>query len=66
MLPVGLQLYSIRDNMEADFAGTLKKVKAMGYEGVEFAGLFDHSVEEVVAALKDARFSSRIRTRTLR
>lgn len=54
MLPVGLQLYSVRDAMEADFNGTLKKVKAMGYEGVEFAGLFDHSVEEVVAALKDA------------
>ena len=54
MLPVGLQLYSIRDEMEQDFGGTLKKVKEMGYDGVEFAGLFDHSVEEVKAMLKEA------------
>ena len=54
MLPVGLQLYSVRDDMEKDFKGTLKKVKAMGYEGVEFAGLFDLSVEEVKEALKEA------------
>ena len=27
MLPVGLQLYSVRDDMEKDFNGTLKKVK---------------------------------------
>ncbi len=45
--PVALQLYSVRDEMAADFEGTLKKVKAMGYEGVEFAGLFDRSAEEV-------------------
>ena len=37
--PIALQLYSVRDDMEADFEGTLKKVKALGYDGVEFAGL---------------------------
>ena len=41
--PIALQLYSVRDDMEADFAGTLKKVKSFGYDGVEFAGLFDHT-----------------------
>lgn len=41
--PVALQLYSVRDEMAADFEGTLRKVKALGYDGVEFAGLFDHS-----------------------
>lgn len=39
-LPIALQLYTIRDDMAADFYGTLKKVKEMGYEGVEFAGLY--------------------------
>ena len=39
-LPIGVQLYSVRDAMASDFEGTLKKVKAMGYDGVEFAGLF--------------------------
>ena len=45
--PIALQLYSVRDDMEADFAGTLKKVKSFGYDGVEFAGLFGHTAEEV-------------------
>ncbi len=48
-LPVALQLYSVRDNMEADFEGTLKKVHELGYQGVEFAGLFGHSASEVKA-----------------
>ncbi len=48
-LPVGLQLYSIRDDMAQDFKGTLQKVKNMGYDGVEFAGLFDNSPEQVKA-----------------
>lgn len=37
-LPVGLQLYSVRTDLEADFYGTLKKVREMGYAGVEFYG----------------------------
>ena len=45
--PIALQLYSVRDDMEKDFEGTLKAVKEMGYDGVEFAGLFGHSAEEV-------------------
>lgn len=47
MIPVGLQLYSVRNEMEKDFEGTLKKVAEMGYEGVEFAGLFDKSAAEI-------------------
>ena len=49
LLPVGLQLYSVRDNMAQDFKGTLQKVKDMGYAGVEFAGLFDNSPEQIKA-----------------
>jgi sugar phosphate isomerase/epimerase len=48
-LPVGLQLYSVRDDMAKDFKGTLQKVKEMGYDGVEFAGLFGNTPEEVKA-----------------
>ncbi|MBQ8209042.1 MAG: sugar phosphate isomerase/epimerase [Clostridia bacterium] len=47
MLPIALQFYSVRDEAEKDFYGTLKKVKDMGYEGVEFAGLYGHTPEEV-------------------
>lgn len=41
-LPIAVQLYSIRDDAKADLRGTLEKIKAMGYDGVEFAGLYDH------------------------
>lgn len=39
-LLVGLQLYSVRDFVEIDFFDTLEKVRAMGYDAVEFAGDF--------------------------
>ncbi|MCL2287369.1 MAG: sugar phosphate isomerase/epimerase [Firmicutes bacterium] len=53
-LPVALQLYSIRDEMAKDFAGTLKLVKEMGYDGVEFAGFGGHDVPEVKKMLEDS------------
>ena len=37
---LGVQLYSVRDQMKADFDGTLAKVAAIGYQEVEFAGYF--------------------------
>lgn len=46
-LPIAVQLYSVRGDMEADFVGTLAKVKEMGYDGVEFAGLFGNAPEQV-------------------
>ena len=48
-LPVAIQLYSVRDEMEADFYGTLKKIKEFGYDGVEFAGLFGENPESIKA-----------------
>lgn len=47
MFPIALQLYSVRDDMAADFEGTLRKVKEMGYDGVEFAGLYGHTPAQV-------------------
>ncbi|MBQ1253325.1 MAG: sugar phosphate isomerase/epimerase [Alistipes sp.] len=52
-MPVGLQLYSVRGDMEQDFKGTLQKVKDMGYDGVEFAGLFGNAPEQVNAWCKE-------------
>ena len=33
-----IQLYSLKDVINDDFAGTLRRVKELGYTGVEFAG----------------------------
>ena len=52
-LPVAIQLYSLRDEMDKDFKGTLEKVKEMGYDGVEFAGLYDHKPEEIKALVDE-------------
>jgi sugar phosphate isomerase/epimerase len=41
--PVALQLYTVRSDMEKDVDGTLAQVAAMGYAGVELAGLHGRS-----------------------
>ena len=48
---VGVQLYSVRDLMKADFDGTIAKVAQIGYKEVEFAGYFDHTPQQVRATL---------------
>ncbi len=52
--PIALQLYSVRDAMEKDFEGTINAVAKMGYQGVEFAGTFGKSAEEVKNICKNA------------
>lgn len=44
-IPVALQLYTVRDELAKDFAGTVRKVAEMGYAGVEFAGTGDLQAE---------------------
>ena len=36
-----IQLYSVRDDIKADYEGTVAKVAEMGYTGVETAGYND-------------------------
>jgi sugar phosphate isomerase/epimerase len=52
-IPVGLQLYSVRDALGKDFEGTLKKVAEMGIEGVEFAGYNGKDAETIKKILDD-------------
>jgi len=51
---VGVQLYTVRDDMKKDMPGTLAKVAQIGYSEVEFAGYFGHSPKEVRAMLDQA------------
>ncbi len=53
-IPIAVQLYSVREDAAADLAGVLAKVKEMGYDGVEFAGYYDHSAEAVKKMLDDS------------
>jgi sugar phosphate isomerase/epimerase len=48
---VGVQLYTVRTDLEKDFDGTLAKVAAIGYKEIEFAGYFGHTPQQVKQAL---------------
>ncbi len=53
-LPLGLQLYSVRQQLQTDYAGTLKEVGSLGYKEVEAAGFNDHSPTDVRAGMDAA------------
>ena len=53
-VPLGIQLYSVRDLLPKDYDGTLKQVAALGYKEVEAAGWYGHSAAEVKAAMQTA------------
>jgi len=53
-LPIGLQLYSVREQLPKDFDGTLKQIGGLGYREVEAAGFFGHSAGDVKQAMKAA------------
>ncbi len=46
-------MFTLREEAENDFAGTLRKVAELGYDGVEFAGYGGLSVQEVRALLDE-------------
>jgi sugar phosphate isomerase/epimerase len=48
---IGLQLYTVRDQLQADFEGTLAKVAQIGYKNMEFAGYYNRTPEQVRATL---------------
>lgn len=57
-LRVGLQMYSIRQALKADFPGTLAKVKSMGYNYVEMAGgRYERTAEQIREELDKAGLS---------
>jgi len=53
-LPVGLQLYSVRELLPKDFDGTLAQVRAAGYTVVEAAGYYDRSAKDFRHAMNQA------------
>jgi sugar phosphate isomerase/epimerase len=49
--PLGLQLYSLREQFKKDVPGTLAQVRAFGFTRVELAGTYGKSPEEFTALL---------------
>jgi sugar phosphate isomerase/epimerase len=52
-IPIALQMYTLRNEAENDFTGTLEKVAQFGYEGVELAGYGDLTAKELKRVLDD-------------
>lgn len=53
-LPLGLELYSVREMLPTDYEGTLKQIGALGYREVEAAGFYNHSASQVKPAMQQA------------
>jgi sugar phosphate isomerase/epimerase len=52
-IPIALQLYSVRHDLDRDLRGTLQAVAEMGYAGVEFAGAPKQSAQELKPLLDE-------------
>jgi sugar phosphate isomerase/epimerase len=52
-IPVGLELYSLREQCKTDLPGMLAAVSKIGYKGVEFAGYHGRSAAELRKLLDD-------------
>ncbi len=50
---IAAQVYSVRGEARADLKGTLQALKDYGYDGVELAGLYEHSPEEIRDMLQE-------------
>lgn len=53
-IPLSLQMWTIRDVMDADFRAAIEAVAEMGYAGVELAGYGNLNAHEAAAAIRDA------------
>lgn len=53
-LPIGLQLYSVRDLLPKNFDGTLAELRSAGYRVVEAAGFFNKTAPEFRSAMTKA------------
>ena len=52
-IPVGLQLYSVRQDCEKDLPRVIETVAKIGYKGVEFAGYYNRKANELRKLLDD-------------
>jgi sugar phosphate isomerase/epimerase len=51
-IPLGIQLWTVKAEAEKDLEGTLRKLHALGFRDIEFAGYYGKSAAELGALLK--------------
>src|SRR5262245_19248549 len=52
-IPLAVQIYSVRQIAQKDLAGVLAQIARLGYRGVEFAGYYGHSADDIKKILTD-------------
>ena len=48
---IGLQMYTVRDQLQKDFDATVEQIAKIGYKNLEFAGYYNRTPEQVRALL---------------
>ena len=57
--PIGLQLYTVGDQLDQDFHGTLKHISSIGYKEVELAQTHSKTAAQLHKAFKGAGLTCR-------
>jgi len=52
-MPIAVQLYSLRRELEQDFEGGIRRLAAMGYDGVETAGIYGAAPAAAAALFRE-------------
>lgn len=54
-IPIGVQLYTVRERAEADLPGTLRQIREIGYEVVEtYSGTYSYGAKQLRQIIHDA------------
>ncbi len=56
-IPLGIQLWTVKDEAAKDLEGTLRQVYAAGFREIEFAGFYGKTAAEIGALMKGIGFS---------
>jgi len=56
-IPLGIQLWTVKDEAAKDLEGTLKQVYAAGFREIEFAGFYNKTAAEIGALMKGIGFT---------
>src|SRR5690349_23814121 len=56
-IPLGIQLWTVKDEAAKDLEGTMRAVYAAGFREIEFAGFYGKTAAEIGALLKGIGFS---------
>jgi sugar phosphate isomerase/epimerase len=56
-IPLGIQLWTVKDEVAKDLEGTMRKLYALGFREIEFAGFYGKTAAEIGALMKGIGFT---------